>query len=142
MYPQQVPPEGPMPGQYGIQPQQAQPVPPPAPPPKPVPVVIRAQEGSPLAELLDRRDAAKAQLKEIEGEVERWTAEIKTSLTSALEGAEVIDIDSPGRRRLRLAYRQGWRVDTDRLRRELRDVWLAYRKPTKGYWELRELSGD
>jgi hypothetical protein len=132
MYPQQAP-----------DPQQAQyPQPVPAPPPKPPPVVITAQPGSRLTDLLDRRDIARAQQADLTGQVDALTAAIKNEVTEACAGAAVIDIDSPGRKRLRLAWRQGNRVDTAALKREMRHVYDHYLRPGKGYWELRELSGD
>jgi hypothetical protein len=127
---------------YPQQQQQQYPQPVPAPAPKPLPVLIAAQPGSRLTDLLDRRDIARAQLADLTGQVDSLTAAIKNEVTEACQGAAVIDIDSPGRRRLRLAWRQGNRVDTTALKREMRAVYDRYLRPGKGYWELRELSGD
>jgi hypothetical protein len=115
----------------------------PAAPPKQPPLLITAQPGSPLTDLLDRREAARAELAEVTARVDALTAAIKDQTTGAVpEGTEVIDIDSPGRRRLRLAWRQGNRLDTARLKLEQRPIYDAYLRPGKGYWDLRELSGS
>lgn len=143
MYPQPAP-QPPYPPQQ----QYPQPVPQPVPqaagaaPPKPPPFLITAQAGTPLTDLLDRREAARAELAEVAARVDSLTAAIKDQTTGAApEGTAVIDIDSPGRGRMRLAWRQGNRVDTERLKNEMRQVYDAYLKPGKGYWDLRKLRG-
>src|ERR1700728_1495056 len=75
------------------------------PPQQDQPFLVTAQPGSPLAELLDRRDMALAREAEAKAEAKSLSAQIKNELTLACQGRTKVDIDSPGRARMRLAWR-------------------------------------
>jgi hypothetical protein len=120
-----------------------------APPPEPPPYLLPVAVGSPLADLLDRRDVAKAAAAEADALVTALTAEIETAITTALAGPDgavppKIDIDSSGRPRLRLSWCVSSRLLGEAFKREqpaAYAVYQRYRVPGKGFWKLRELSG-
>lgn len=118
-----------------------QPPPPPGTPGKPAPFLITAAENSHLADLLDRRDAALARAEDAKALAESLTAAIKNEVTAACPpGLPVIDIDSPRRPRLRLAWRTPKRFTVDKFKRDYPGLYEQFREWGTPYWELRKLS--
>lgn len=113
----------------------------PAPPPdrKPEPPLVAPQAGSELDDLLTQLVAAEAQKAEAEARVTAIKDRIKVTLTALYPRIPVIDI-APGQYRpaLRLAWRTPRGLDTDRMKREARQVYDAFLVWQKPYWELRK----
>jgi hypothetical protein len=103
------------------------------------PFLVTAQPGSPLAALLDRRDMAQAREAEAKAEAAGLTAEIKNELTLACQGRTKVDIDSPGRERLRLAWRTPKRFSTDDFKTAYTALYESFRRWGTPYWELGPL---
>jgi hypothetical protein len=103
------------------------------------PFLVTAQPGSPLADLLDRRDMAKAREAEAGAEADSLTAAIKNELTLACQGRTKVDIDSPGRERLRLAWRTKRLFNRDQFDRTYPGLYDQFLRWGKGYWELGPL---
>jgi len=103
------------------------------------PFLVTAQPGSPLAILLDRRDMAQAREAEAKAEAVSLTAEIKNELTLACRGREKVDIDSPGRERLRLAWRTPRKFNRKLFSQVYPGVYEKFMEYGKGHWELGPL---
>jgi hypothetical protein len=103
------------------------------------PYLVTAQPGSPLADLLDRRDMAKARAEEAAAQADSLTAEIKNELTLACQGRTKVDIDSPGRERLRLAWRTPRVFNRKQFRKDYPRLDEQYTEWGTPYWELGPL---
>ena len=103
------------------------------------PFLVTAQRGSPLADLLERRDMAKARAEEAAAEADALTAAIKNELTLACAGRTKVDIDSPGRERLRLAWRTPRKFNRTQFNRVYPGLYEKFMEYTQGHWELGPL---
>jgi hypothetical protein len=103
------------------------------------PFLVTAQPGSPLADLLDRRDMALARQAEAEAEAKSLTAQIKNELTLACQGRTRVDIDSPRRPRMRLAWRTPRKFNRGRFDGFYPGVYEQFMEFTQGHWELGPL---
>lgn len=121
------------------QPQYAQPGQPAPPAGKPQPPVVTPAPGDPLDELLNQQVAAEARVADAEAALESIKDRIKIMLTAAYPGIGVIDIaGSQYRPAQRLAWRTPRGLDTERLKRDAREVYNAFLVWKKPYWELRK----
>ena len=93
--------------------------------------------GSPLDQLMNRKDAAKARLDEAQADFDAVDAEIKAQVTMAVpEGTEKIVISGgTSRPPQALTWHEGkWYAPVQWLKDYAPAVWEASRKQGRGYW--------
>lgn len=100
--------------------------------------------GTPGNERLDQLVAMYAQLKprvdELNKQFNDVVAAIKSELADTAPGETKIDLvsdmlDAP----LRMSWREQWRVDSKRLKKEAPEIYVRFAKKS-GYWELRKVA--
>jgi|ERR1041385_3854882 len=105
---------------------------------------ITVAPGSPLDQLLDRKDAAKARLDEAQADFDAIDAEIKSQVTMAVpEGTEKIVLSGGASRPPQaLTWHEGkWYAPAEWLRDNAPAVWQAARKQGRGYWGWGKAGG-
>jgi hypothetical protein len=113
----------------------------PAPAPPPPPLVVTPAPGSRLEQLLAQREAAMLAAEAAKERAATINDAIKAELTAAYPGRPSFAISGvPGCPALRLFWKEEWRVDVKRMKREDPVTYAMWAKKG-GHWELRKADG-
>lgn len=102
-----------------------------------IPEVAVVTPGSRLEDLLATYARLKPEADELASRLKSITDAIKAELTSAVPGAQKIDVTHPALATpLRLSYVESWTLDTKRIKAEDPETYVRFARKG-GRWELR-----
>ena len=101
------------------------------------PVELAASSDAELEQLMSEYRYRKTKVAEETERLDVVKSRLKARLQEAANGAEKVLLHAEGGKPVSLTYKESWRLDSARLKKENPAVWVQYAKKT-GNWELRE----
>lgn len=106
----------------------------------PAPAAVAAEPGSRLESLAEAYAQAKPAADAARARLEEITDALKLALSEAAPGAHKVELTAAALEvPLRMSARTSWRLDANRLKAEVPEIYVQYAKQTN-YWDLRAVT--